>query len=102
MSSRGRIYFVGVWLFVSAFVAFGLVVKLSGLDPDDHPIGGVIGGSLMLGLTLFWAACCRPLRCPRCRRFLRPSPNRRIEHQELYVCKRCDIEWDTGVPISDA
>ena len=104
IKTRSRVYRVRLLLLVAALVAVPLAFKLFGwstLEDNNVALVAIMVG-LMVGLMFFHVACARPLWCPRCRRFLRVSPNTRVERQELYVCRACEVEWDTGVSISDS
>ena len=101
MPKRRKVYFVGIWCFIAALILVVLVCQWAGVDVRHDPFFILAYGIILIAMTLFWLACCRPLRCPKCRRFLRASPNRHRELEELYVCRYCQIEWDTGIPISD-
>lgn len=101
MTTRRRIYLIGLWLFVLGIVGTPAVFKLSGIEIENNLVAATIAARLLIAFLVFHVICSRPIRCPRCRRFLRVSPNRGLEHKEMYVCRRCEVEWDTGVTISD-
>lgn len=99
MAVRERVYFFGMWGLLACLIGGGIAVKLIGGEVENSLEW--LGGALAIAIIGLWMVCRRPLRCPKCKHWLRPSPNSRAEFKELYVCNHCHIEWDTGVPISD-
>ncbi len=74
-------------------------------SPPPWPIWGyglVLGGCFVVFLLAFrWSA--PPFKCPGCGRVLRRANRKGFDEGEpiRFVCKGCDIEWDTGFHVPD-
>ena len=94
---RRRIHFTFVMLF--AVVALALGFLQSRAQQGSLIFLYLLIAFVILGVIM--AVAGRPLRCPDCGKFLREHGDHpKSQETYLYICRHCDVIWDTLIPRS--
>jgi hypothetical protein len=88
-------YSVGLFGVSMGCLVAGFVLVRVGLPQVGDVLYFAFAGSAIV-LLIMWFAGGETTTCPECGRRLRADPHHDPHENLVFICRDCDIEWDTG------